>query len=65
MGKLEEALPLIQLVLEGREKSLGANHPDTLISVNLASLLKAMGMLEEAHGKEWVEQWSVGLPDHW
>ena len=26
---------------------------------------RLLGMLEEAHGKEWVEQWSVGLPDHW
>lgn len=26
---------------------------------------KLCGMLEETHGKEWLDSWSVGLPDTW
>ena len=48
-GKLEEAETLSRRALEGRERVLGVNHPDTLILVgNLGSLLEAQGKLEEA-----------------
>ena len=49
MGKYEEAEPLYRRALAGREAALGAEHPDTLMSVNnLAVLLKDMGKYEEA-----------------
>ena len=48
-GKLGEAEPLLRRALEGKERTLGPDHSDTLISVNnLASLLKAQGKLGEA-----------------
>eukprot|EP00435_Cladocopium_sp_Y103_P070035 s255_g34.t1 len=44
-----ESKILLSDVLEARERSLGAEHPDTLRSVNnLAVCLKAMGMLKDA-----------------
>ena len=48
-GKLAEAEPLFRRALEGNERQLGAQHPDTLKAVNnLAWLLKAQGKLAEA-----------------
>ena len=44
-----EAEGLYRRALEGRESQLGAQHPDTLGSVNnLANLLQQQGKLEEA-----------------
>ena len=44
-----QAEGLHRRALEGRESQLGAQHPDTLVSVNnLAMLLKKQGKLEEA-----------------
>ena len=44
-----EAEGLYHRSLEGRESQLGAQHPDTLLSVhNLAFVLKQQGKLEEA-----------------
>jgi len=41
-GNLAEAEPLFRRALEGREKQLGASHPDMLASVNnLAAFLQA------------------------
>jgi hypothetical protein len=40
LGKYEAAEEMNRRALEGREKTLGKKHPDTLISVrNLASVL--------------------------
>ena len=48
-GKLEEAEVLSRRALEGSERVLGVDHPDTLNSVNkLGSLLQDQGKLEEA-----------------
>ena len=48
-GKLDKAQTLYRRALGIRERTLGADHPDTLASVaNLASLLYAQGQLEEA-----------------
>ena len=48
-GRLEQAEPLYLRALEGRESTLGKDHPDTLISVcNLAGLYQDQGRLELA-----------------
>ena len=48
-GRLEEAEVMYRRALEGRERLLGSDHPDTLSSVdNLGSLLADLGQLEEA-----------------
>ena len=48
-GKLEEAEVLFRRALEGYERVLGVDHPDTLNSVNnLGGLLMKQGKLEEA-----------------
>eukprot|EP00808_Paulinella_micropora_P007207 g33403.t1 len=48
-GKLAEAEPLCCRALQAREKTLGAEHEDTLTSFNnLASLLLGQGKLAEA-----------------
>jgi hypothetical protein len=33
-GRLDEAEPLYQRALEAQERTLGSEHPDTLLSVN-------------------------------
>jgi tetratricopeptide (TPR) repeat protein len=49
MGNYEEADPLHRRALEGREKALWFEHPDTLSSVNnLGVLLQDQGKDEEA-----------------
>jgi tetratricopeptide (TPR) repeat protein len=48
-GKLEEAAPLYLEALEGRRRTLGDTHPNTLASINnYAMLLRKKGKLEEA-----------------
>ena len=48
-GKLGEAEPLYREALDGRRRTLGDSHPDTLTSINnLESLLQAQGKLGEA-----------------
>jgi tetratricopeptide (TPR) repeat protein len=48
-GRYEEAETLNRRALEGWEKELGEDHPNTLISVNnLASVLQDQGRYEEA-----------------
>ncbi len=48
-GDLAGAEPLYRRALDGKERVLGGEHPDTLISVvNLAALRHAQGKLEEA-----------------
>ena len=48
-GPLREAEPLYRRALEARERVLGKEHPDTLISVNnLAGLYQAQGRYGEA-----------------
>jgi tetratricopeptide (TPR) repeat protein len=48
-GRLAEAEPLYKRALEGLERVLGKEHPDTLTSVNnLALLYQAEGRLAEA-----------------
>ena len=48
-GYLPESKMLLSDVLETRERTLGAEHPETLVSVNdLAGCLRAMGMLKDA-----------------
>ena len=48
-GKYEEAEDMSRRALEGYEKVLGAEHSDTLASVNnLASVLEDQGKYEEA-----------------
>ena len=49
MGLPKDAEPLYRRALECRERTLGAEHPDTLVSVNnLAGCLEAMGLLKDA-----------------
>jgi len=48
-GKLEEAEPLFRESLDGRRRTLGNTHPDTLTSIdNFASPLLLRGKLSEA-----------------
>ena len=48
-GKLQEAEPLYRRALEGYERTLGPDHPDTLASINnLAILIEAQGKPQEA-----------------
>jgi tetratricopeptide (TPR) repeat protein len=48
-GKYEEAEPLYRRALAVREKQLGAEHPDTALSLNnLAGLYHVQGKYEEA-----------------
>jgi hypothetical protein len=48
-GRYEEVELMNRQALEGYEKELGVNHPDTLTSVsNLASVLERQGRYEEA-----------------
>jgi tetratricopeptide (TPR) repeat protein len=48
-GRYEEAEPLIKRALEIRERMLGANHPDTAISLNsLAVIYENQGRYKEA-----------------
>ena len=49
MGLLKDAEPLYRRALEARERTLGAEHPDTLHSINeLAVCLQAMGLQKDA-----------------
>jgi tetratricopeptide (TPR) repeat protein len=48
-GKYEQAAEINQRALTRREKALGVDHPDTLISVNnLALALRYQGKYEQA-----------------
>ena len=48
-GYFPDSKILLSEVLEDRERTLGAEHPDTLVSVNgLAGCLMAMGLLKDA-----------------
>jgi tetratricopeptide (TPR) repeat protein len=48
-GRYGEAEPLYQRALAARERVLGAEHPDTLVSVNnLAGLYERQGRYGEA-----------------
>ena len=69
-GKLEEAKAMNERALRGQEKTLGSDHPDTLVTVNnLANLLAQQGKLDEAkvmferalRGKEKI--WGSDHPD--
>ncbi|OBT60492.1 hypothetical protein VE03_10079 [Pseudogymnoascus sp. 23342-1-I1] len=56
-GKYEEAEAMQRRALEGREKVLGVEHPDTLTSVSqLGSVLEKQGKYEEAEAMNigWV-----------
>ena len=48
-GKYDEAKAMHERVLAGKERTLGADHPDTLATVHsLATVLKQQGKLDEA-----------------
>ena len=48
-GYFPDSKILLSDVLEARERTLGAEHPDTLVSINdLARCLQAMGLLKDA-----------------
>jgi len=48
-GKLRQALALLEEALALRQRGLGEDHPDTLVSkLNLAAALRQQGKLEEA-----------------
>ena len=48
-GKLEEAEPYFREALEGRRRTLGDEHPDTLTSIFLTGYwLTSQGKFEEA-----------------
>ena len=48
-GKLKDAEAYYRRSLEGRERTLGRDRPDTLVSVNnLGTLLQALGKLDLA-----------------
>ncbi|RDL35922.1 uncharacterized protein BP5553_06534 [Venustampulla echinocandica] len=54
LGKYDEAEKLYRRALEGIEKELGEQHPDTLKSVgNLASVLRVQGKYNEAEKLSW------------
>jgi hypothetical protein len=67
-GKLAEAEPLHRRALEAQERTLGADHADTLFSVNhLALLFCAQGELAEAESMchRALEAWERTLgPSH-
>jgi len=49
MGLLKDAEPLYRRALEARERTLGEEHPETLVSINnLAGCLQVMGLLKDA-----------------
>ena len=49
MGRLGEAKPLVEEVLQAGRETLGDRHLDTLVWINnMAILLQDMGQLEEA-----------------
>ena len=49
MGKLEEARPLLEEVMQTSKETLGDRHPRTLSYIgNMADLLRATGFLAEA-----------------
>ena len=49
MGQLKDAEALFRRALEARERTLGAEHPSTLASVNnLANCCSNMGQLKDA-----------------
>ncbi|KIJ50221.1 hypothetical protein M422DRAFT_129869, partial [Sphaerobolus stellatus SS14] len=49
LGQLEEAQRMYEWPLAGKEKALGPNHTETLITVdNLGQLYSKLGQLEEA-----------------
>eukprot|EP00435_Cladocopium_sp_Y103_P009812 s4659_g2.t1 len=49
MGLMKDAEPLFRRALEAQERTLGPEHPNTLVSVNnLASCLQAMGLMKDA-----------------
>ena len=51
MGQLKDAEALYRRALEAHERTLGADHPDTLRSVNnLAICLKASALQESFAG---------------
>lgn len=53
-GNLIKAESRLQKAIVLREKELGANHPDTLISVsNLASVLRSQGRYQKAESMNW------------
>ena len=48
-GRLDDAIPLYEQILEDSTRILGPDHPDTLISRdNLAGAYRAAGRLEDA-----------------
>ncbi|MAG64035.1 hypothetical protein CMO84_11000 [Candidatus Woesearchaeota archaeon] len=48
-GKYDEAEPLYREALEAKHRTLGDEHPSTLISIgNLGNLLQAQGKYDEA-----------------
>ena len=50
-GRLDEAIPLLELTLADFEQVLGETHPNTLTSRNnLANVYQAAGRLDEAEG---------------
>jgi hypothetical protein len=50
VGRLDEAITLYTATLAGRERVLGPDHPDTLLSRNnLAAAYHAVGRTEEAN----------------
>jgi hypothetical protein len=58
--KYEEAEAMIRRALDGIEKLLGKEHPDTLTSVgNLASMLRCQGKYEEAETMEAIRSLSL------
>lgn len=49
MGRLDQAIPLYEATLTDRERVLGPDHPDTLISRNnLAYAYETAGRLDQA-----------------
>jgi Tetratricopeptide repeat len=62
-GRYEEAEAMNRRALDGREKVLGREHPDTLTSVdNLTSVLQYQGKYEEAEEAE-ATNWRTLGPD--
>ena len=62
MGQLKDAEVLHRRALEARERTLGAEHPDTVGSVNnLARCLREMGQLKVEGCRSAVQE-SFGGP---
>jgi tetratricopeptide (TPR) repeat protein len=56
-GRYDEAEPLYQRALAGREKTLGLEHPDTLTSVTISAAFMASRVAMPKRNRYIEERW--------